>query len=140
MVKVDDYSSTELTAPALNGINIIRKAMTLDRVRKFSFRESSQNWESADTLSDLDQRIDRLQNKLKDLERDVNPREKDFDHPSSFVGTVIYTTESNTMEITMNGKVYGFCRVPERIFDEFEGSPSKGAFYNRSIRGQFNCG
>ncbi len=138
--KMDDYFITDIHGKTLNGMGIIRKAMALNMVRKFSFRESSQNWESADTLSDLDKRIKRLNDKIDDLERDLIPREKDFVHPSSFVGTVTYTPESNTMEIAMNGKVYGFCGVPERIFDEFEGSPSKGAFYNRSIRSQFNCG
>ena len=138
--KVDDYFITDLQGKSLNGINIIKKAMSMSEVRTFSFRESSQNWESADTLSDLDKRIKTLNDKIDELQRDLNPREKDFSHPSSFVGTVTYTPESNTMEITMNGNVYGFCGVPERIFDAFEGASSKGAFYNRSIRSQFNCG
>ena len=66
-------------------------------------------------------------------------RERDFTHPSSFIGKVTYTPEFNTMEINLNGKVYGFCGVPERIFDAFEGAASKGAYFGRNIKGQFNC-
>ena len=135
-----DYYHTSITGTALNGINIIRKAMSLSKVRSFEFRESSREWNSADTLSDLDKRLDLLNEKLIDLEREVEPREKTFDQSSSFVGQVTYTPDLNTMEINLNGKVYGFCGVPERIFDAFEAAPSKGAYFGRSIRGQFNCG
>lgn len=120
--------------------NLIRIALMLSKPRSFEFRESSQNWESADTLSDLEQRIKVLDDRIDTLQREVDPREKVFDHPSSFVGTVTYTPESNTMEIFLNGQLYGFCGVPERIFDAFEGAASKGVYFGRNIRGQFNCG
>ena len=120
--------------------NLIRIALMLSKPRSFEFRESSQNWESADTLSDLEQRIKVLDDRIDTLQREVDPREKVFDHPSSFVGTVTYTPESNTMEIFLNGQLYGFCGVPERIFDAFEGAASKGAYFGRNIKGQFNCG
>lgn len=67
-------------------------------------------------------------------------REKDFDAASSFVGRVNYTPELQTMEITLNGKRYDYCSIPERIFDSFKGASSKGAFYNREIKGIYMCG
>jgi len=67
-------------------------------------------------------------------------REKDFDAPSSFVGNVVYTPELQTMEITLNGKRYDYCSIPERIFEGFRGASSKGEFYNRSIKGIYSCG
>jgi hypothetical protein len=64
---------------------------------------------------------------------------KAFTHSSSFVGNVRYDTEEQSMRILLNGKAYHFCNVPERIYDAFEGSNSKGAFFARSIKGQFDC-
>ncbi len=84
----------------------------------------------------LDAPVDKPIDKIKDEPRD---REPSFDEPSSFVGRVIYTPEIQTMEINLNGRVYGFCGVPERTFDSFEGAGSKGAFFNRAIKGQFDC-
>ena len=66
-------------------------------------------------------------------------REKEFLHASSFVGKVIYTPEFQTLEVVLNGKKYNFCNVPERTFDSFEGASSKGAFFARQIRQQFDC-
>ena len=66
-------------------------------------------------------------------------REPSFDMSSSFVGKVTYSPDFQTMEINLNGKVYGFCNVPERMFDSFEGAGSKGAFFNREIKQQFDC-
>ena len=62
-----------------------------------------------------------------------------FTHTSSWVGQVIYDSESQEMAITMNGKKYLFCGVPDRIFDAFEGADSKGAYYARNIKEQFSC-
>ncbi|KKM08701.1 hypothetical protein LCGC14_1723470 [marine sediment metagenome] len=67
-------------------------------------------------------------------------REKDFDAASSFVGNVTYTPELQTMEITLNGKRYDYCSIPERIFEGFREASSKGAYYNRSIKGIYTCG
>lgn len=74
---------------------------------------------------------------IKDIPK--RDREINFQHSSSFVGKVTFTPDLNTMEINLNGKVYGFCNVPERIFDGFEGAPSKGAYFGRNIKGQFDC-
>jgi len=66
-------------------------------------------------------------------------REPSFTHPSSFVGKVTYTPELQTMEILLNGNVYGFCDVPERVFDGFDGAGSKGIYFNNTIKGNFDC-
>ena len=62
-----------------------------------------------------------------------------FTHSSSFVGNVKYDQDNQTMEIILNGTTYEFCNVAERIFDGFEGANSKGAFFNRNIKTQFDC-
>ena len=97
--------------------NIIRMAMKMDQPKSFTFEEPIKDWLTAE-----------------ELEREIT-----FSHTSSFVGKVTFTPELNTMEINLNGKVYGFCHVPFRIFDSFEGAASKGAYFTRIIKGQFDC-
>lgn len=74
-----------------------------------------------------------------DIWYEDEPREKSFDEPSTVIGRVIYTPELQTMEIELPGQTYNYCGVPERIFDSFKGAGSKGAFYNREIKGIFTC-
>jgi len=62
-----------------------------------------------------------------------------FTHSSSFVGNVKYDQDNQSMEIILNGKTYNFCQVEERLFDAFEGSPSKGEFFNREIKRLHDC-
>lgn len=76
---------------------------------------------------------------IEPFKPDKPDREPIFDMPSSFVGKVTYTPDFNTMEIELLGRVYGFCGVPRRTFDAFEGASSKGAYFNRNIKGQFDC-
>ena len=92
-------------------------------------------------LGKLRQRIaglgfrERILNWLKE-----QPRFKSFDPDSSFVGTVKYDQDNQTMQIELNGKKYDFCNVEERLFDSFSGAGSKGAFFNREIKSLHNCG
>ena len=62
-----------------------------------------------------------------------------FTKSSSFVGNVRYNNDNQSMLILLNEKAYNFCNVSRRTYDSFEGSGSKGAFFNRSIKGQFDC-
>ena len=64
---------------------------------------------------------------------------KAFTHSSSFVGNVRYDADESTMRIKLNGKNYDFCNVSERLYDSFEGSNSKGAFFNREIKSLHDC-
>jgi len=63
-----------------------------------------------------------------------------FTHSSSFVGNMRYDNEEQSMTGILAGKHYKWCDVPERTFDSFEGAGSKGAFFNRVVKGQFDCG
>jgi len=76
---------------------------------------------------------------IEPFKPDKPDREPTFDMPSSLVGKVTYSPDFNTLEIELLGRVYGFCGVPQRIYDSFEGASSKGAFFNRNIKGQFDC-
>jgi len=72
-------------------------------------------------------------------EQVTDPILKAFTASSSFVGNVRYNRETQGMRILLNGKPFNFCNVPERVFDAFEGANSKGAFFARNIRTQFDC-
>jgi len=72
-------------------------------------------------------------------EQTTDPILRAFTGSSSFVGNVRYNRETQEMRVLLNGKPYTFCGVPERRFDAWEGADSKGAFFAREIKGQFDC-
>lgn len=67
-------------------------------------------------------------------------RLKAFTHSSSFVGNMRYDQDEQSMTGILSGKHYKWCDVSEREFDAFQGAGSKGAFFNRNIKGQHDCG
>jgi len=105
-----------MASKPIHGLNLIKMALKMDEVKTFSFEESAKEWEKADTN-----------------------REKSFSMSSTFVGKVTFTPQGNTLEIELNGIKYGFCNVPERIYDSFKGASSKGAYFTRIIKGNFDC-
>lgn len=62
-----------------------------------------------------------------------------FTHSSSFIGNVQYNPAEQKMRIIINGKQYLYCSIPERLFDAFSGADSKGRFFTRFIRDQYEC-
>ncbi len=112
-------------------------------------------------MAELQKRVDAIDNELSILEKKAQTqfamkqksqfevkkelleeeikREEEFTHASSFVGTVVYTPELQSMEITLGSRVYPYCGVPQRLFDGFKGAGSKGAFFNRAIKGIYEC-
>ena len=91
-------------------------ALFKKKKKKFEFNESHEAWEKLLT------------------ERTVA-----FTHSSSFIGQVIYDSDTQDMSITLSGEKYVFCNVPDRKYDAFEGATSKGSFFNREIKQQFDC-
>lgn len=63
-----------------------------------------------------------------------------FTHSSSFVGNVRYDPDTQEMRVLLNGKSYNLCGVSPREYDSFEGASSKGAYFNRILKGQKDCG
>jgi len=88
-----------------------------EQIKSFKFNESAEEWQGILT----------------------EQRFRAFTASSSFVGNVRYDRDEQSMRILLNGIPYQFCNVPERIFDSFEGANSKGAFFNRNIKTQFDC-
>jgi len=89
--------------------------ITEHKIGKFSFSESVDDW--------------------KNVIEDVTA----FTHTSSFVGQVIYDYEAQDMAAILSDRSYVWCEVPARVFDGWEGADSKGAYFNRIIKGQYDC-
>jgi len=120
LVEDADYYIKLLMFVEPEKLNMISELVTkVPKIREFKFEESLEAWESV---------------------FDQDERERSFKEASSFVGRVTYSIDNRTLEVELNGKEYGFCGVPESKFDSFEGAPSKGAFFNREIKEQFDCG
>lgn len=62
-----------------------------------------------------------------------------FRQASSFVGEVQYSPTIQSMTAELSNITYIWCNVPQRIFDGWKGASSKGAFFNRAVKGQFDC-
>jgi len=62
-----------------------------------------------------------------------------FTNSSSFVGNMRYDQDEQSMTGILSGKHYQWCGVPESKFDSFQGAGSAGAFFNRDIKGQYDC-
>lgn len=95
---------------------------------------------SPDTSMDVIKKKPLDMDKVKDVKptTTVNPN-VGFNQPSSFIGLVRYNTDTLGLSIRLNGKLYNFCRVPRRVYDAFEGSSSKGAYFARNIRTLYDC-
>lgn len=91
-----------------------------------------------DTLEQLNPALLRKSAKLK--KQLLAARLKAFTHSSSFVGNMRYDQDEQSMTGILSGKHYKWCDVSEREFDAFQGAGSKGAFFNRNIKGQHDCG
>lgn len=59
---------------------------------------------------------------------------------SSAIAAIGYEASTQRMVIRFtSGDSYTFCRVPEHIFSAFMASSSKGGYYDRQIRGRYQC-
>ena len=58
---------------------------------------------------------------------------------SSNIASVGYEADSMTLEVEfLSGAVYQYQGVPEYAFQEFLGSPSKGAYFSEFIRNVYS--
>ena len=62
-----------------------------------------------------------------------------FDHTSSFVGNVVYEKADKSLQVVLGDAVYNFCGVSRSVYDGFRNASSKGKYFNRVMKGQFNC-
>ena len=54
---------------------------------------------------------------------------------SSFIAEMAYYELAKVLEVRLkSGNKYTFMNVPKRIYEQFKNSPSKGKFFNDTIR------
>ncbi len=107
-----------------------RRGVQIGNTLSFKFREAGRQWKGAIT------NIPPVGDPAPEPSQE---REVSFDEPSTVVGRVTYNIDFQSMEVELNSTVYNYCNVPQSIFDSFAGAASKGAFYNRAVKGQFSC-
>ena len=57
---------------------------------------------------------------------------------STNVSAIGYDSDSMTLEVHFtNGSVYQYFDVPQSVYEEFMGSPSKGQYINLNIRNAY---
>ena len=57
---------------------------------------------------------------------------------SSSIATIGYDDDAEILEIEfVDGHVYRYRGVPPHVFEGLRQAPSKGAFFNRHIRGEY---
>jgi hypothetical protein len=61
-----------------------------------------------------------------------------IDH-SSLVERVCYDAANSYMLISLKGTYYHYCGIDPDTVGQLLSAPSKGRFYNNSIKGRFDC-
>jgi hypothetical protein len=57
---------------------------------------------------------------------------------SSNIESIGYDSKSQTLEIEfLNGTIYQYFDVPERVFEELMGADSQGRYLNANIKGTY---
>lgn len=58
---------------------------------------------------------------------------------SSFVHRICYDNKNHYAITLLNGTYYHYCRMPSTVVEQWLRAGSKGQFYNRNIKGRFDC-
>ena len=59
---------------------------------------------------------------------------------SSWIDSISYDHDDSSLTVaTKSGQTYDHWEVPKDVAQEFKSAPSKGAFYNKEIRGSYYC-
>ena len=57
---------------------------------------------------------------------------------SSWINGAKYNTETQTMQVYIGSDAYECVGVPNEVWERFKNAGSKGSFFNKNIRGQYN--
>lgn len=59
---------------------------------------------------------------------------------SSLITGALYWPEHRALELSLaTGRRYLYLGIPADVAEEFAAASSKGAYFNRAIRGRFDC-
>jgi len=58
---------------------------------------------------------------------------------SSFVHRICYQKQSKYLIVRLNNTYYHYCRLPQGTYNSWLSASSKGRYYNRNIKGNYDC-
>ena len=58
---------------------------------------------------------------------------------SSFVNRACYDNAASSLVLLLKSTYYQFCGVPQAVYTGLINSESKGKYFNRSIKGRYDC-
>lgn len=61
------------------------------------------------------------------------------DTESSLVHRICYQPDHSYLVVLLDQTYYHYCRIPSQVVSQWLNADSKGRFYNRSIKGNFDC-
>lgn len=125
--RVSQRFEKTLYGKKLHGVALMRMAVKLMEedndelsLESFTFDETASAWKGTTQYNDAAKILT-------------------FNHSSSFVGQVVYEKANKEMIIVLGDAIYNFCSVPRAIYDGFRKAGSKGSFFNRNIKGLWDC-
>ncbi|MCK8687937.1 KTSC domain-containing protein [Pseudomonas umsongensis] len=61
------------------------------------------------------------------------------DTESSFVHRICYQPDQSYLVVLLDNTYYHYCRIPSQVVSQWLNADSKGRFYNKMIKGDFDC-
>lgn len=58
---------------------------------------------------------------------------------SSLVHRICYRADKQYLVVLLQQTYYHYCRMPPKVVEQWLGAPSKGRYYNASIKGNYDC-
>lgn len=70
---------------------------------------------------------------------DLAPFTCEFVQRSSLVQRLCYDAREQYVIVNLSGTYYHYCEVPASTLAAWRGAESMGRFYNRNVKGRFDC-
>ena len=58
---------------------------------------------------------------------------------SSFINRLCYDNKEKYAIVSLNGTYYHYCEVPQEVISSWHQASSMGQFYNRYVKGSYDC-
>ncbi len=58
---------------------------------------------------------------------------------SSFINDMYYDSDNNYLLVQLKSTYYHYCSIPQSVVSDWRSSSSLGRYYNRNIKGNYDC-
>ena len=59
--------------------------------------------------------------------------------PSSFINNMYFDSDNKYLLVQLNTTYYHYCSIPSQTINGWLNSPSLGRYYNKNVKGNFDC-